>query len=93
MVRFVVVNLDTTSLDEKFYERYGDANRRAIKLNGIEKPYGKYACEWVAYEYEFWLLYIRHQETVTNLLSGKSVVQWSDTPLCCDPSSETYHSM
>jgi hypothetical protein len=30
---------------------------------------------------------------VTNLLSGKKVIIAANTPLCCDPSSETYWSM
>ena len=30
---------------------------------------------------------------VKNLLSGQDVVQAKNTPLCCDVSSETYHSM
>lgn len=33
------------------------------------------------------------QKVVKNLLSGAEVVIPKDTPLCCDPSSETYHSM
>ena len=36
---------------------------------------------------------IVHKKTVRNLMSGKDVVIDSDTPLCCDPSSETYWSM
>lgn len=32
-------------------------------------------------------------ETKTNLLSGKEFQQSVNTPLCCDPSSETYHCM
>jgi hypothetical protein len=32
-------------------------------------------------------------KTVTNLMSGKPVEIAADTPLCCDPSSETYWSM
>ena len=32
-------------------------------------------------------------KVVKNLLSGKECIIPSDTPLCCDPSSETYHSM
>jgi len=32
-------------------------------------------------------------ETVKNLMSGKDVVQSVNTPLCCDPSSETYWSI
>lgn len=36
---------------------------------------------------------IEKQETKHNLLSGKEFTQPVNTPLCCDPSSETYHSM
>lgn len=35
---------------------------------------------------------IEKYETVTNLMSGKPVRQSVNTPLCCDPSSETYWS-
>lgn len=38
---------------------------------------------------------IEHTEfrTVKNLMSGTDVKIAADTPLCCDPSSETYWSM
>ena len=36
---------------------------------------------------------IEKQEVKHNLLSGKPFVQPVNTPLCCDPSSETYWSM
>lgn len=32
-------------------------------------------------------------KVVQNLLSGQDCIIPKDTPLCCDPSSETYHSM
>ena len=32
-------------------------------------------------------------KTVRNLMSGKEITIPKDTPLCCDPSSETYWSM
>lgn len=32
-------------------------------------------------------------KTVRNLMSGKEIEIAADTPLCCDPSSETYWSM
>ena len=32
-------------------------------------------------------------KTVKNLMSGKELTIPADTPLCCDPSSETYWSM
>ena len=36
---------------------------------------------------------IEQKEKVRNLMSGKEVTQSVNTPLCCDPSSETYWSM
>ena len=36
---------------------------------------------------------IEKTETVINLMSGKPVVQPVNTPLVCDPSSETYWSV
>jgi hypothetical protein len=36
---------------------------------------------------------IEKTETVYNLLTGLPVVQSVNTPLSCDPSSETYHCM
>jgi hypothetical protein len=41
---------------------------------------------------EFWKE-IEKKVTVKSLMSGKDVVQSVNTPRCCDPSSETYHSM
>lgn len=32
-------------------------------------------------------------KTVTNLMSGKQIEIPADTPMCCDPSTETYWSM
>jgi hypothetical protein len=37
--------------------------------------------------------HIEKQETKRNLLSGQEFTQPVNTPLCCDPSSETYWSM
>src|ERR1700722_6122846 len=36
---------------------------------------------------------IEKTETVHNLLTGKPVVQSVNTPACCDPSTELYHTM
>jgi len=36
---------------------------------------------------------IEKQVTKKNLISGKEFTQPVNTPLCCDPSSETYWSM
>jgi len=44
-------------------------------------------------EYSVFHKSIEKTETVNNLMSGKPVVQSVNTPLGCDPSSETYWSM
>lgn len=36
---------------------------------------------------------IEKTEVKYNLLSGKAFTQSVNTPACCDPSTETYHSM
>ena len=36
---------------------------------------------------------IEKTETVYSLMTGQPVIQSVNTPLCCDPSSETYWSM
>lgn len=36
---------------------------------------------------------IEKMETVYSLMTGAPIVQSVNTPLCCDPSSETYWSM
>jgi hypothetical protein len=41
------------------------------------------------YSFEYFPTY----KTVTNLMSGKKIQIATDTPICCDPSSETYWSM
>lgn len=38
-------------------------------------------------------LKIERSEIVINMMSGKEVVQSVNTPMCCDPSTETYWSM
>lgn len=40
-----------------------------------------------------WLAKRSKMKKVRNLMSGKEIEIAEDTPLCCDPSSETYWSM
>jgi len=50
----------------------------------------------VRYQYmsaEDWANRTVKMKTVRNLISGKELEIAADTPLCCDPSSETYWSM
>ena len=41
----------------------------------------------------FLIEYAPTYKTVKNLMTGKDIQIDADTPLCCDPSSETYWSM
>ena len=51
------------------------------------------AADYTVAEIEHFYMRIEKKETVRNLMSGKEVVQSVNTPLCCDPSSETYWSI
>lgn len=44
-------------------------------------------------EYKIFADMVEKQEVKINLMSGKPFSQPVNTPLCCDPSSETYWSM
>lgn len=72
--------------------RYATEKGAKIGLAAANRNAGK-----VAYAIEeetfFDLKYPRGTKTVKNLMTGVSVVIAEDTPLCCDPSSETYWSM
>lgn len=95
---YVVVNLGTTQIKES-YKYFYHAKNLADKLNALEVRRAlrgeRYAPDvvYAAYEYEFWFRYIRYQKTVKNFMTGTLVSQWSDTPLSCDVSRETYWSM
>jgi len=63
-------------------DRAGKAWKLAMAdLKKAQKAYAKEAAKPVP------------MKTVTNLMSGQPVEIAEDTPLCCDPSSETYWSM
>ena len=44
-------------------------------------------------EPQFKMEFFPTYKTVKNLMSGNDIVIATETPLCCDPSSETYWSM
>lgn len=59
-----------------------------------EAKKGKLKLEDVAIaEYSHFSANIEKWETKRNLIGGGEFRQRVNTPLCCDPSSETYHSM
>jgi hypothetical protein len=41
----------------------------------------------------FYLKYPLGKKTVKNLMTGEMIEIAEDTPYCCDPSTERYHSM
>ena len=66
------------------YNRPNDAamDREVNELRFSGYPSSQYRIE-----------YAEKYKTVKNLMNGKDVRIARDTPLCCDPSSETYWSM
>jgi len=79
---YVVYHREST----RIHARYKSAGwaRRLVKKLGKNYAY----CEESRYRNQ-----VVHVKTVINLMSKKPVEIPSDTPLCCDPSSETYWSM
>ena len=55
-----------------------------LKVAGLLRQYPKS---------HFRIDYFPQYKTVKNLLSGEDVVIAYNTPRCCDPSTELYHSM
>ena len=55
--------------------------------------YEKFASTAFPAEVGYRIEIVPTMKTVVNLMSGKEVQIPHDTPLCCDPSSETYWSM
>lgn len=63
------------------------AERRVAELNA---RFGE--GEYATTDINTYLTKVVYTKKVRNLLSGKEVEIASNTPLCCDPSSETYWS-
>jgi hypothetical protein len=97
---YIIYNQKTTMLvhgipgkkrdyTEKSFATMGAAKAfltRMVKAGAVRSDYG--IADAMTFYNE-----IEKTETVVNLMSGKPVVQRVNTPLCCDPSSETYWSM
>ena len=91
---YLIYNVETTklyggSLFPKRYTTSGAAKTALTKaINSGKIKSGEYAvCD------SNWFTNIEKKEVVLNLMSGLPVVQSVNTPLCCDPSSETYWCM
>jgi len=88
---YVIYNINTTELfvhpgSREFYWNTERGAKMIFTKAKLELP-------WAISERSFFHSNIEKQVTKTNLMSGKQFTQPANTPLCCDPSSETYWSM
>jgi hypothetical protein len=93
---FVIYNIATTqTIRAKAYgkEYYETESAAKAGLTRLAKKGKVVAEECAISEIGNFRKNIEKYETVANLMSGKPVRQSVNTPLCCDPSSETYWSM
>lgn len=84
---FVIYHKQTTQM-LKMFNKESAAKRSTTCMN---RNAGK-----VAYAYADDQEYYKNivgKRTVKNLMTGSDIVIDSNTPMCCDPSSETYWSM
>ena len=93
---YVLFNLETTitvkdkyHIGTKLYKTEGAAKAERTRLT----KKGKLKAEEYGVLPVAEFAKIEKMETKKNLLSGHEFTQSVNTPLCCDPSSETYHSM
>jgi hypothetical protein len=78
------------TLNFKHYETRGAAKAartKAAKAGKIVKSHYRIM------DYAKFKATVEKQVEKTNMMSGKKFTQSINTPLCCDPSSETYWSM
>ena len=95
MAKFVVYHIEST-VDCAYYERFLYALNYCNKLNNERvRQTGRYDLppEYAVTDIEYYKKEVVKKVTVQNLMTGEDVVIDSNTPLSCDPSSETYWSM
>lgn len=93
---YIVYHIISTEKLKTFTTEAGaKRSTTCMNKNAAMSPYA--AQDGVApYAYTDELNYLTnvvHMKKVTNLISGKEIEIPSNTPHCCDPSSETYWSM
>ncbi len=87
---YVIYNTETTvlaggSFNHKVYPTLRGAKIALARLDNKSK--------FAVAEINDFYANIEKQEIKINMMSGKEFTQGVNTPLCCDPSSETYWSM
>ena len=85
---YILFNVESTKIVGTF-KTEGAAKGAATKLAKAGKIVLEDHCVLSTREFRA----LEKTETVYNLMSGLPVVQSVNTPLCCDPSSETYWSL
>jgi hypothetical protein len=96
---FVIYHKDTTRflriLKNRHWEDAKFASEGAAKaaMTRLEKKGAVVRADYLIAESGVFYATIEKTTTVKNLMSGKDVVQSVNTPLACDPSSETYWSI
>lgn len=85
---YVVYHVASTHAHRTDYRTLGWAKRAAERLNLTEGA-GKYR----ATDIEDYRKNVVHKIKVKNFMTGEMVEIDSNTPHCCDPSTETYWSM
>lgn len=87
---YVIYNTETTRL-------VGGSFRHKVypTLRGAKIAFARLDCnsQLAIAEINDFYANIEKKETKINMMSGKEFTQGVNTPLCCDPSSETYWSM
>lgn len=96
---YVVFDVDST-MEMRSYKQFHHAREYCRKLNEDENkdfPPGARNFKWKrtydVQHVDFYNEYVVHWIQVKNLMSKQSVWIKSNTPLSCNPSSETYWSM
>jgi len=85
---YILFNIHTHKIVNRYQTESG-ARGQATKLAKAGKIVLEDHCIMPVQEFRA----IEKTETVYSLMTGAPVVQPVNTPLCCDPSSETYWSM
>ncbi len=90
---YVIYNRETTeAVKDKYYINVRDFGSKAAVTRYFKEKNLDSARWTFAPTVEFFQV-IEKSVTKKNMMTGKDFTQKVNTPLCCDPSSETYWSM
>jgi len=86
---YVLVNREQYYKRDTSYKTLAAAKAALSRLRKGRRPLGD---EWVVMTRDDYICN-RPTKKVRNLMTGQEIEIPVDTPMCCDPSSETYWSM